>query len=693
MYKINFNERRAIKFTHFSRRGYALFSVLGKEVIIGVLSVATLQHASAQGMSNEAQQQSNDSTTTNNEAIHKLEGISVTGTRAPLTAGQQARMVTVLSREDIQAAPVQSINDLLKYAAGVDVRQKGPLGAQTDVSIRGGNQEQITVLLNGINICDPQTGHNSFDLPIDFADIDHIEILEGPAGRVYGTSSMLGAINIITKNTLPHPFEAHISGGSFGYFNIGARTGFSFKQKFIHTLSASYTRSDGYLRSKAGNLNADYKTGKAFYQGIFDNASFFAKWSAGVSTKDFGSNTFYGVKYDNQFEHTTKIFTSIQAENKKGVVHFRPSFYWNRNYDRFELFRDEPQKYPFNYHRTDVIGINLNTYIDWMLGRTALGFELRNEDIISGNLGEPLNHPKHIHGTDRNYTNGLNRTNTQIILEHNIILRDFSLSGGIIAVKNSQAEGAMKVYPSIDVSYRISPYWKLYASYNTALRMPSFTELYYSVGGFKADKHLKPEELTAFEIGTKYTSRLLNASLSIYHNRYRNLIDWINDGSTDEKGSLIWQSINFGTINALGIQLSGDLYFQQLLPHQSFLRKLSFSYSYINQDKKDGNGISSKYVLEYLKNKFVITLTSHWFAKLNSTLSYRFQHRMGQYLDVANVRHKYGSYGLLDTRFSWDEKKWSAYLEANNVLARKYADVGNVSQPRCWVTAGINISL
>jgi len=110
-------------------------------------------------------------------------------------------MVTVLSREDIKAAPVQSVNDLLKYAVGVDVRQKGALGALTDVSIRGGNSEQITVLLNGINICDAQTAHNTFDFPVDISEIERIEVLEGPAGRVYGTSSLLGAINIVTKDS------------------------------------------------------------------------------------------------------------------------------------------------------------------------------------------------------------------------------------------------------------------------------------------------------------------------------------------------------------------------------------------------------------------------------------------------------------------------------------------------------------
>ena len=117
---------------------------------------------------------------------------------------------------------MQSVNDLLKYAASVDVRQRGPIGAQTDVSIRGGNSEQITILLNGINICDPQTGHNVFDFPVDISEIERIEVLEGPAGRVYGTSSLLGAINIITSPRKETSASAHVEGGSYGYLSAGA---------------------------------------------------------------------------------------------------------------------------------------------------------------------------------------------------------------------------------------------------------------------------------------------------------------------------------------------------------------------------------------------------------------------------------------------------------------------------------------
>jgi len=486
MYKPILNKRSVLKFTHFSNRSYSLFAVLGKEVIIGVLSVATLQHATAHNVSNEALQISSDSTVTNKHVM--LEEVNVMGTRAPLTVSQQARMVTVLSREDIQAAPVQSVNDLLKYAVGVDVRQKGALGALTDVSIRGGNSEQITVLLNGINICDAQTGHNTFDFPVDISEIERIEILEGPVGRVYGTSSLLGAINIVTKTPPSSSLSARIESGSYGYLTAGARANIA-KERWNNQLSASFTRSDGYLRNKANRLNSDYKTGKAFYQGNYNDKNVMIRWHAGMSVKDFGANTFYAAKYDDQFEHTFKTFTAMQAENKQGKLHIRPSIYWNRSMDRFELFRGAPQKYAYNYHRTDVCGVNLNAYFDWNFGRTAFGVELRNENIVSTNLGEKLDNPRHIYGTDRDYTNGINRTNLQFVLEHNIILSRFTLSAGVVAVKNSQANMNMRVYPGLDASYRIGNAWKIYASYNTSLRMPSFTELFYSVGGHKADKH------------------------------------------------------------------------------------------------------------------------------------------------------------------------------------------------------------
>ena len=92
------------------------------------------------------------------------------------------------------------------------------------------------------------------------------------------------------------------------------------------------------------------------------------RWQAGLSSKDYGSNTYYSARFDDQFEHTLKTFLSLKGENRSGLLHFRPAIYWNHQEDRFELIRGSEAKVPYNYHRTEVFGLNLNAYFDWTLG-------------------------------------------------------------------------------------------------------------------------------------------------------------------------------------------------------------------------------------------------------------------------------------------------------------------------------------
>ena len=686
MYQPQFNKRAPILFKHFIRKGYALFACLGREVIIGVLSVATLQSASAATDDKKSSAEERpDSTVT--DRVQELDEIEVTATSAPLALEQAARMVTVLSREEIQSSPAQSINDLLKHAVGVDVRQRGPIGAQTDVAIRGGTSEQITLLLNGINICDPQTAHNAFDFPVDVSEIDRIEVLEGPAGRVYGTSSLVGAVNIVTRPNRSSPVggDVRVEGGGFGYLSVGGRANVS-HGACSNQLSGSLTRSDGYLRSVTGRLNSDYSGGKAFYQGMYDDDAVRLQWHAGLSTKDFGSNTFYSAKYVEQYERTTKIYTAIYGENKLGWFHFRPSVYWNRNIDRFELIRGSEETVPYNYHCTDVFGVHLNSYFDWAGGRTAIGAEFRNEDIVSSNLGEPLHQPKHIRGTDRDYQYGLNRTNLSFHVEHNVLLSRMTLSAGFVALKNTWNGMPFTFYPGVDVSYRLGSGWKVYASYNSSLRMPSFTELYYSVGGHKADKYLKPEEMRAVEGGVKYSAQGVTATASVFHHHLRNMIDWVLDPTADNP---VWESVNRTRVNSIGVELSVAIDLRRLLPRQQFLRSLQWSYCYIDEDKQPTGQVQTQSKLEYLRHQLTASLQAVLFRQLGLTVKYRMHDRTGTYTTLEGDVRPYRAYGVVDVRLAWDATRCTVYVEAANLLDKKYVDYGNVPQPGLWLTAGV----
>ena len=116
----------------------------------------------------------------------------------PGIASESLRIVTTLTRNDIANLPVRSINELLDYVPGIDVRSRGTNGVQADITMRGGTFDQVIILLNGINITDPQTGHQNLDLPVDISVIDRIEVLQGTALNVFGLSAFSGAINIIT---------------------------------------------------------------------------------------------------------------------------------------------------------------------------------------------------------------------------------------------------------------------------------------------------------------------------------------------------------------------------------------------------------------------------------------------------------------------------------------------------------------
>ena len=697
-------KRPVLVFRQFGNKGYSLFACLGREVVCSVLSVTTLTYASAESVSTDPVVTDSAAMTTAREMV--LEEVSVTGSRAPLTKSQAARMVTVLDRADIAQAPVQSINDLLKYAIGVDVRQRGPIGAQTDISIRGGTSEQIILLLNGINICDPQTGHNTMDLPVDLSDIVRIEVIEGPAGRIYGTSSLVGAINVVTQNRGwregvwregEKEITLHAEGGSYGYAKAGIRYSTdSFSP--ISSLSANYARSDGYSRSKAGKLNTDFSGSKGFYQGQYENEAVRLNWHLGIADKGWGSSTFWASpkwQADEQYEHTTKLFSAIQGQTRQGPLHLSASLYWNQNRDRYEGYRGQAEKMKYNYNRTDVYGVSAGAYFDWKAGRTAFGAELRNEDLVSGNLGEPLSQTHHIKGTDRDYILGVNRTNISGYLEHNVLLDQVTISAGLVAVKNTWSNMNMTVYPGIDINYRPTPHWKLHASYNTSLRMPSFTEMYYKLQGYNANPHLKPEEMHALELGFNFQSRLFHHPSAIFHlytvlwyHYGTNMIDWIMDTSKGEEAE--WQSVNHTTINSIGLEASASINVPLFTHHSSLF---TVSYAYIHQDKQQEANLVSQYALEYLRHKLVANAQLQMTRRLSLGVNLRWQDRIGAYTAFDGQTHDYEPYALIDTRLTWAQAKWKAYLEANNLLDTDYHDYGLVEQPGRWLIAGFSIRL
>jgi iron complex outermembrane receptor protein len=222
-----------------------------------------------------------------------------------------------------------------------------------------------------------------------------------------------------------------------------------------------------------------------------------------------------------------------------------------------------------------------------------------------------------------------------------------------------------------------------------ALRMPTFTDLYYESKTNQGNPNLKPEETQAFEVGSKYSSPVLQASVCGYYRKGKNMIDWVKYSAEDK-----WHTVNHTKLDNMGIEASANLNFYELFGNTSYLKKATISYSYINQTKEIGEVYKSNYALDYLKHKFVVRLDHRIWQKLDASWAFRWQSREGSYTKYVDLKPTaeipYPSFCLLDLKLSWNAKNYSLFAEANNLLNREYYDLGNIPQPGFWGKVGVS---
>ena len=609
-----------------------------------------------------------------------LSAAEVTGTRAPLPADKAVRLVQVLDRQAIQASSAQSVNDLLKQVAGVDVRQRGAFGIQTDISVNGGTEDQLTVLINGINISNPHTGHLTFDLPVNIDDIERIEVIEGGASRVYGCQAFSGAINIVTRTDNDNHLQAHAYGGSYG--TAGANAGLTLTTSdFNNRLSGGYVRSDG------GTYNDDFNKANAYWRGRYSSDHIQATIQAGLSTMNYGANTFYGTGSDSQYEENRRYLVSASAEYK-GQVNIPVQLYWNRSLDHYVWMRANPEAYQ-NFHQTNVYGANAGANTTWALGKTAIGIELRRENILSTRLGKelPEGEQHKVPGHDAYYKYKDGRTNLGLYLEHNILIDNATISLGLLANDNTAVTGGMRLYPGIDISWRLGQ-MKLFASFNQSLRTPTYTDLYYNGPGLEGNSQLKPEKSTDWHVGASFTAEGFNTQVKAFYRKGTDMIDWVK-----KTGETVYTTAN-SDIDNIGAEMLTSVDLARLLPSTP-LRQLTLGYCY-NFKHRVNTEQQASYAsrLTFLRHKLTATLQHNIFSHLDAQWNLTLKNRHGEFDNAKTGQtQKYGTFATLDLKLTWTRPHYSLYLQANNLTDYAYYDFANIQQPGLWFMGGLKLNL
>lgn len=672
----NFSGPQTILFRQWSRKAYAVFNSLKSIVKIGRLeltfSILTLATSVVTAQSNSIEAP--------DEQV-ELEELEVTAQAESLVFSQHGRMITTITKQEIESAPVSNLADLLAFVQSVDIRQRGSQGVQADVSIRGGSFDQVLVLINGIPVSDPQTGHFNLNIPVDLADIQKVEILKGPGARIFGPNAFSGAINIITIAEEGNHVSARVMGGQNALYQYGATANFQLKN-WKTKVSYDQKGSDGYME------NTDYKSYNAFLQSSLQLKTLLLDAQLGFMQKDFGANSFYSPKHPLQYESNQSRIASMGFHfGKKLRVSILP--FYRQHRDNWQLTRENPEIYQ-NFHQTNVYGARAKVIFYSRIGKSSFGLNAKSENLLSSSMGEKLDTPEDISWAKGNqFKYAYQREHVGLYFEQSKeFAKKWRVSLGLLLHSYSGQEQSVNVYPGMDISYQASKSFKIFSSINNAMRLPTFTDLFYSGPANLGNPNLVPEKSLTFELGAEYVQPAYQFQATFFRRHGTDIIDWIWHDS-------IWKTENITQLTTNGIELATQLNPDKLWDVK-FWKKFAADYTYLDMQKEEAN-IQSKYALNNLRHQFNMAMQFELMRNLKLQVQASYNDRLGSYQSYdfdhgVYVDHLYEDYWSINAKLSYQYKTMEAYVEANNLSDVKVVEFG-VPQAGLWILGGIKYKL
>ena len=565
----------------------------------------------------------------------ELDEVVISSTKLDIPFSKNFRSIQIIDSEYIINSPSTNISDLLQEISGIDIRRRGVGGVQGDLYIRGGGFDQTLLLVDGMKMDDVQTGHHTLNMIIPLFLVERIELIKGPAARIFGQNAFNGAINIITKKIDGESRKTKIklnelSYGSFDQLNLSISSKIT-GDKVNSILGFSNNNSDGYRH------NTDYKKNNYFIKSVIENGDHPIELITSFTENKFGANGFYASpSATEQYEETQSSLVGLTMSIFSEKLVLKPKIYWRRGQDEYIYIRDNPSVYR-NLHITNKISAELSGSYFSNLGMTGFGLDMSSYNISSNNLGEHSRKTINLF-----FDHQFKAFNEKLVLSPGISISYFS-------------DMSWHSFPGIDLGIDLSSNLKLYGNIGKTYRIPTYTDLYYRDKTTIGNENLLPESASSTEIGMKYNKSLLSMSFSFFQRNAKNIIDYVKETEED-----LWNARNLGSLTTSGFEFDFKYFFK----NKNFM---SIGYTNLSDDKYISNINFSRYSINSLKHHLTTRLNLNYTKKLAHSLTYKFAERSDGY-----------SYSVLDSKIMY-KKRFFLYI--NNLFDEDYSETNMVPMP------------
>ena len=655
-----------------------------------------------------------------------IQAAPVTGSLAKTLPQKAPRALVIIGQEEVAQTAASSIADVLESIPGVDVRARGPFGIQTDLSVRGGTFNQTALWVDGIRWSAPHTDHHLLNLPLDPEDITRVEVIRGGATSALGTGAMTGAVALTAGPSFQDGTTVIAETGTNNWARAKVTTDFGTERGASnvrrHRISASRASTDGTL---GAGTNTDADMTRMRYSGLLSGKWGSLRTSLGYADKAFGALNFYTARFPNQFEKTRTIQGQTMFARSKRNVKIEAGLHHRTHVDEFQLYREGEGFYQYTDDNYLVLGedtagvyrVDGVTQKDSLTGRTIIWYQAPNNHIshttggryvarYASSLGETFVSAdvrrefikSNVLGVDSLgdedpesvYQLGDVRLNTDVAVGHRAEWGRFSLSA--TAAWNLNSMFGSRFVPGAELALDMAGDGSsiLFASANRSVRHPSYTDLYYRVGGAQGSRDLQSEWADHVEAGVRLSlgnggDYAVQLEQALYHRQGHDLIDWARPNGSDTTFAINLREVTFTgletVVNVTPTQpLSGDW--------QVRYARLGFT---TMEASETSAGFESNYVLDGLKTKIdaSVGLTLAADFLLDARMSY--QDRLGGYVSGETGQEvEYDPFRLVSFTLSrhFADDAFRAYLRVDNALDLDYVDLGNVAQPGRWLRLG-----